>query len=247
MRDTPAPSSLTRYTVENPIPELEHLHEMMSRYYEATLLLARNTTATQRYNAQLKEWFDALRRNYLAISNMTENNIAVTASQIQTFRNQMTDASNQFAHAVYTLVLKHANDADARAVALQYLEERMSQTEHQLKTLMEEIAKQKSFNTDVERWATARDAQIEDLLIRKYVHHEELHARDQRFLGFLEGYTARVLAATGVRTSTQKVLESISRGSTQDPLSPKTKPTRSTKVKAPPTSSAPKDLATFKP
>lgn len=233
MRDAPDWDTLPALVVHNPTPEIRYLQRQMAQCYDDVVRLARYVDTEHRNVDAVKDNYDVVRRNYSALRTLCENRLKVFEDQLHHFTSSVQTASQHFGETIHGIIARHTTDAAARAEAVKFLQEVARQHEKALEALQSEQKTQRDFNSRVESWAQNKEAQIDDLLQKRFVTTEQLNQKVQAQFDELRSFTARALQDAGLPHDRRSVEAQIRRVTTTDG--------GSSSVKSPPTSSAPLD------
>lgn len=161
--DDAIPRSLVQVT--NPPPWLIALHDQFAAAHaqvrEMTLSVGHEHT---RDLTALKEQYDILRKNYATVATLFDAGIEASQAQIARLEQQVQQASSRFASEVWTAIAQYGEKDEERQKAVYHLRDALTKQQQAIKALHEKSTRQQPVLGHVETWATAKDAQLNDIL-----------------------------------------------------------------------------------
>ncbi|WPJ62585.1 hypothetical protein SMAC4_10745 [Sordaria macrospora] len=161
--DDAIPRSLVQVT--NPPPWLITLHDQFAAAHaqvrEMTLSVGHEHT---RDLTALKEQYDILRKNYATVTTLFDAGIEASQAQIARWEQQVQQASSRFASEVWTAIAQYGEKDEERQKAVYHLRDALTKQQQAIQARHEKPTRQQSVLGHVETWATAKDAQINDIL-----------------------------------------------------------------------------------
>ncbi|KAK4230167.1 hypothetical protein QBC38DRAFT_410684, partial [Podospora fimiseda] len=122
MRDAPPNLPPSDVHVRDVPPWIRSLHEQLERAYQQVLEFQQlDAQASQGELASIKKQYEAMRSNYLTMSQMQRSHLVTSQDQIVQFQHRMEVASVNFSKEVQTAIAKLSGDAEQRGRAIQLL------------------------------------------------------------------------------------------------------------------------------
>ncbi|WPJ59527.1 hypothetical protein SMAC4_13177 [Sordaria macrospora] len=112
----------------------------------------------------LKEQYDILRKNYATVTTLFDAGIEASQAQIARWEQQVQQASSRFASEVWTAIAQYGEKDEERQKAVYHLRDALTKQQQAIQARHEKPTRQQSVLGHVETWATAKDAQINDIL-----------------------------------------------------------------------------------